>query len=136
MFKKFLQEIIDANSEEELMGIFYRKDGIDMMYQKEKLSWKDHQMLLALINKLNMKQEERNMRFLVRYRFVGDHQVVGVYRTAESVEDAFNTEKRMWKSWGKEIEFVEGFRVKQSCQWWLFSFAQVQCGAFIQGVLP
>ena len=52
------------------------------------------------------------MRFLVRYRFVGNPQVVGVYRTAESVEDAFNTEKRMWKSWGKYIEFVEGFRVK------------------------
>lgn len=55
MFKKFLQEIIDANSEEELMDIFYRKDGIDMMYQKGKLSWKDHQMLLSLINKMNMK---------------------------------------------------------------------------------
>ena len=52
MFKKFVQEIIDAQSEEELMDIFYRKDGIDMMYQKEKLSWKDHQMLLALINKM------------------------------------------------------------------------------------
>lgn len=59
MFKKFLQEIIDANSEEELMDIFYRNDGIDMMYQKGKLSWKDHQMLLSLINKMNMKQEER-----------------------------------------------------------------------------
>lgn len=55
MFKKFVQEIIDAQSEEELMDIFYRKDGIDMMYQKEKLNWKEHQMLLALINKLNMK---------------------------------------------------------------------------------
>lgn len=58
MFKKFLQEIIDAGSEEELMDIFYRQDGIDMMYQKDKLSWKDHQMLLALINKLSLKQEE------------------------------------------------------------------------------
>lgn len=55
MFKKFLQEIIDAQSEEELMGIFYREDGIDIMYQKEKLSWKDHQMLLALINKMSTK---------------------------------------------------------------------------------
>lgn len=57
MFKKFLQEIIDANSEEELMNIFYRKDGIDIMYQKDKLNWKEHQMLLALINKLSTKQE-------------------------------------------------------------------------------
>ena len=52
------------------------------------------------------------MRFLVRYRFVGDHQVVGVYRTAESVEEAFNAEKSMWKSWNREIEFIEGFRVR------------------------
>ncbi len=52
MFKKFLKEIIEANTEEELMDIFNRKDGIDIMYQKEKLSWKDHEMLLALINKL------------------------------------------------------------------------------------
>lgn len=52
MFKKFLKEIIEASTEEELLDIFYREDGIDMMYQREKLSWKDHQMLLALINKL------------------------------------------------------------------------------------
>lgn len=52
MFKKFLQEIIDANSEEELLNIFYRADGIDVAFQKEKISWKDHQMLLALISKL------------------------------------------------------------------------------------
>lgn len=55
MLKKFLQEIIDAQSEEELMDTFYREDGIDIMYQKEKLSWKDHQMLLALINKMSTK---------------------------------------------------------------------------------
>ena len=52
------------------------------------------------------------MRFLVRYKFVDDPQVVGVYRTAESVEEAFDDEKKMWEWWGKEIEFVEGFRVK------------------------
>ena len=69
------------------------------------------------------------MRFLVRYKFVDDPQVVGVYRTAESVEEAFNAEKKMWEYWGKEIEFVEGFRVKQSYLWWLFSFTQVQCEA-------
>lgn len=53
MFKKFVQEIIEANNHEELMNIFYRKDGIDMMFQKDKLNWKEHQMLLALINKID-----------------------------------------------------------------------------------
>ncbi len=55
MFKKFLKEIIEANTEEDLLDIFNREDGIDMMYQKEKLSWEDHKMLLALINKLLRK---------------------------------------------------------------------------------
>lgn len=52
------------------------------------------------------------MRFLIKYRFVGETRVVGVYRTAKSVEEAFNGEKKMWKCWGREIEFVEGFRVE------------------------
>ena len=52
MFKRFLEEIIAANTETELLDIFYRPDGIDMMWQRQKLSWKDHETLLALINKL------------------------------------------------------------------------------------
>ena len=52
MFKKFVKELIDAKTKDEVERIFYRFDGIDMMYQKEKLSWKDQQMLLELVNKL------------------------------------------------------------------------------------
>lgn len=52
MFKKFLQEIIDAKTEDALLDIFYRDNGIDKMYQKEKISANDHKTLLALINKL------------------------------------------------------------------------------------
>lgn len=52
MFKKFLQQIIDATTKEELLEIFNGPEGIDMAFQREKLSWKDHQMLLALINKM------------------------------------------------------------------------------------
>lgn len=52
MFKKFVQELVNAKTKEEVERIFYRSDGIDMMYQKEKLSWKDQQTLLELVNKL------------------------------------------------------------------------------------
>ena len=52
MFKKFVQELVNAKTKEEVERIFYRSDGIDMMYQKEKLSWKDQQLLLDLVNKL------------------------------------------------------------------------------------
>lgn len=52
MFKKFVQELVNAKTKEEVENIFYRSDGIDIMYQKEKLSWKDQQLLLDLVNKL------------------------------------------------------------------------------------
>lgn len=51
MFKKFLQEIINAKSNDEMTAIFYREDGIDRMYQREKITWKEHEMLADLINK-------------------------------------------------------------------------------------
>ena len=54
MFKKFIQRIIESeNREDAIQNVFYGADGIDMAFQKEKISWKDHQMLLALIEKLS-----------------------------------------------------------------------------------
>jgi len=53
MFKKFIQRIIDAeNREDAINNVFYGTDGIDMAFQKEKITWKEHQMLLALIEKM------------------------------------------------------------------------------------
>ena len=49
MFKKFLQK----DREDAIQNVFYGADGIDMAFQHEKISWKDHQMLLALIEKLS-----------------------------------------------------------------------------------
>ena len=60
-------------------------------------------------------------RFLVRYRFTKPStqisgtdigRVTGIYRDAESIEQAFEDEKRMWECWGAEIEFVEGRQVR------------------------
>lgn len=53
MFKKFIQKIIEAeNKEDAINNVFYGADGIDVAYQHEKITWKEHQMLLALIEKL------------------------------------------------------------------------------------
>lgn len=53
MFKKFLQRIIEAKDREEAIAeVFYGQDGIDMAYQREKITWKEHQMLLAIIEKM------------------------------------------------------------------------------------
>lgn len=53
MFKKFIQQIIEAeNKEDAIKNVFYGPDGIDMAYQHDKITWKEHQMLLKLIEKL------------------------------------------------------------------------------------
>lgn len=53
MFKKFIQRIIEATDREDAIeNVFYGSDGIDMAYQREKITWKEHQMLLALIDKM------------------------------------------------------------------------------------
>lgn len=53
MFKKFIERIIEAKDREEaIQNVFYGIDGIDMAYQKEKITWKEHEMLLALIEKM------------------------------------------------------------------------------------
>lgn len=53
MFKKFLQKIINSeNKEAAINNVFYGENGIDMAFQKEKISWNEHQMLLAIIKKM------------------------------------------------------------------------------------
>ena len=59
-------------------------------------------------------------RFLVRYRFVNDDQIStndednirGIYRDANTLEQAFEDEKKLWNYWGTDIEFVEGRKVR------------------------
>ena len=53
VFKKFLQRIIESKDRQDAIGtVFYGADGIDIAFQKGKITWKEHQMLLALIEKM------------------------------------------------------------------------------------
>ncbi len=53
MFKKFIQRIIEAKDREDaIQNVFYGMDGIDIAFQREKITWKEHEMLLALIEKM------------------------------------------------------------------------------------
>lgn len=53
MFKKFIQRIIEAKDREgAIQNVFYGSNGIDMAFQHEKITWKEHEMLLALIEKM------------------------------------------------------------------------------------
>ena len=57
MFKKFIQRIIEAgNRDDAINGVFYGEDGIDIAYQREKITWAEHQMLLKLIDCLKRKE--------------------------------------------------------------------------------
>lgn len=52
-FKQFIKRIAKAQSREDaIQNIFYGPDGIDMAYQREKISWEDHELLLAIIEKM------------------------------------------------------------------------------------
>ena len=53
MFKKFIQRIVAAeNRETALDDVFYGPDGIDIAFQRERITWAEHQLLLALIDKM------------------------------------------------------------------------------------
>lgn len=53
MFKKFVERIIKSeNRDDAISSVFYGEDGIDIAYQREKITWKEHEMLLALIEKM------------------------------------------------------------------------------------
>lgn len=53
MFKKLLQRIIDAeNKQDAIDNVFYAMDGIDMAFQREKITWKEYEMLSAIIDKM------------------------------------------------------------------------------------
>ena len=53
MFKKFVQRIVEsAGREDAIQNVFYGPDGIDLAFQRERITWKEHELLLALIEKL------------------------------------------------------------------------------------
>lgn len=52
MFKKFVKELLAASTNEEINKILYRADGVDIMFQKEKIKWDEHEILFALAGKL------------------------------------------------------------------------------------
>lgn len=63
MFKKFVERIAAAKDREDaVQNVFYGTQfddngrikvyGIDLAYQHDRITWKEHQLLLALIDKM------------------------------------------------------------------------------------
>ena len=53
MFKKLLDELLEATTQEAITDILYRKDGVDLSFQREKISWQDHERLFNLAARLS-----------------------------------------------------------------------------------
>ena len=64
MFKKLFDELMEAKDADEITRIFYRApDGIDIAYQREKLSWADSERLFLLgarLQRLMMLEEQES----------------------------------------------------------------------------
>lgn len=52
MFKKFVKELLAATTSDEISKILYRVDGVDRMFQKEKIKWDEHEILFDLAGKM------------------------------------------------------------------------------------
>lgn len=48
MFKKLFDRIMDAKTPREVELALIDENGVDMMYQREKISWEDHERLFTL----------------------------------------------------------------------------------------
>lgn len=54
MFKKFVDELLNAETEEQITDILYRADGVDLSFQRENITWQDHERLFKLAGSLSM----------------------------------------------------------------------------------
>ncbi len=52
MFKKFVKQLAEATTPNEIENILYGENGVDMSFQKDKLKWEEHQILFKLGSKL------------------------------------------------------------------------------------
>lgn len=62
IIKGFIEEITaaaKAGDREAILAVFYKEDGVDMAYQREKITWNEHQMLLNLINAILVNIPEK-----------------------------------------------------------------------------
>lgn len=50
MFKKYVKALVEATTSSEIYEILEGVDGVDMMFQREKLKWEDHELLFKMGN--------------------------------------------------------------------------------------
>jgi len=53
MYKNLVKKLIAAHTEEELNEVLYGPDGVDRSFEKDKISWEDHEDLFKLAERLS-----------------------------------------------------------------------------------
>ena len=60
MFKKLFDRMLEAKTAEQLFEVVYGPEGVNRMYEREKISWADHERLFTLAERLAQTIEGRS----------------------------------------------------------------------------
>lgn len=52
-FKKLIQRLADCRTEDDINAFLYDQNGVDISYQREKITWNDHELLFTLAARIN-----------------------------------------------------------------------------------
>lgn len=47
-FKKLVQRLAECRTEDDIHAFLYDQNGVDLSYQREKITWNDHELLFEL----------------------------------------------------------------------------------------
>ena len=51
-FREFMDALLEADSEDKISLILYDNDGVDLAFQREEITWEDHERLFKLADKV------------------------------------------------------------------------------------
>ena len=53
MFKKLVKLLLAAENENDIENALYGENGVDILFQKEKIKWDEHEILFSLADKIS-----------------------------------------------------------------------------------
>ena len=52
IFMSLLKEIINTNNREDATSVLYSENGVDISYQRNQITWEQHEVLFDLVNRI------------------------------------------------------------------------------------
>lgn len=53
-FREFMDALLEADTEEKITEILYGANGVDLSYQRDEISYEDHERLFKLADRLSV----------------------------------------------------------------------------------